>query len=682
MTKFYLELDKTGSALANRVLNEAHVLGNEPTRLIIPKKGAFFAQSLTITAQDSNSQPITLVKGAHFHPVEILHKVTQHLGKEVCLAILIIDETILGPASINYQALGGEENVGAADLNAALQALSQSQTVQWVNLDHPPEFVAKAHLHDSADLYGMEFVTEAIRTVRTAITKGDEVFHRQLLERDLPRLESGFFDAFNVAQFQNVDLVAKMFDRSEQAFRLLSRLDGEIAAFNTTTEEINDYTLRAADRFELKHRDMFRSIALMRLSDELGQKQNKTFGVPGYIDNLDFWVDFTHDAHNRVVGGVLQSDDLSVHGRIIVEIQRAAIPAVQRVQSASLGHKVLRLTDKQLLEITGPALNVPVDATVIAVVARPNADFSRTNLLSNLSYSIKHNLAADTLLEFVGPDGVEAHAPSCLYDNHVAHVIMSSITSGIGDSLCWSNSPPSNYRGHNGFTSKPKLSRTRTLHRIGSDEEMQNADIAEIMVYSRRLSKYELDAISTYVENKYGLQTTLIVNGNFSNGLGEFQTDYELSVDAGSEGKLAVLHKEAIGSQTGFFSRFYTVPNFEAITRIMPEGNQFLAVNTSRSTHRAFWIQKQQLDANVRHELTLSILYNPSNPPNLSLEVDGVPLDISVVLPSDRTKVDNAKIFFTPLRDDVTLRLVNKNVSGPINTFGVDNLRLRRCVIS
>lgn len=178
----YLELDTTGAKAANKREFEPHVVPSRTTRVFKPKFGAYFTKSLKVwSIQGATRVPLT--RGTDFTCVELFEKLTQVGGHEICGAILVHRPDLPDQFEITYQALGGFGNIDYEGMAVAVRDLYASgNTVEWDDiLDKPTAFPPAAHLHDSADLYGMEFLRDAVQNLLYAIEEGTDSVELQLL---------------------------------------------------------------------------------------------------------------------------------------------------------------------------------------------------------------------------------------------------------------------------------------------------------------------------------------------------------------------------------------------------------------------------------------------------------------------------------------------------------------------
>lgn len=172
-------LDLTGVKPENRVHNEEHVIPRERSRGFAPNYGAFFTKSLVVRHKETG---YTLIPTIDYIALHLYEKAAKASGQEVCAGILIVNDKLQGTFQVDYQVIGGEFSVNSDAIEELIAALElDNRPVHWGDLlGKPEEFPPSPHLHDIDDLYGFEFVIEALERIRAAILLGDYYDHEQL----------------------------------------------------------------------------------------------------------------------------------------------------------------------------------------------------------------------------------------------------------------------------------------------------------------------------------------------------------------------------------------------------------------------------------------------------------------------------------------------------------------------
>ena len=173
-------LDLTGVNLNNLVTAEPHTLPAGTNRAIVPNYGAFYSETVIIREVSSG---IVLTPVQHYKATQLYQEATESSGKEVCAVIVITDESITSDIEVTYQAVGGEFSYSVKALRDMLDTLDlDERTVVWGDvLGTPSVFPAAPHLHDAGDLYGFEYLVEALESIRSAIIANNEVPVEQLI---------------------------------------------------------------------------------------------------------------------------------------------------------------------------------------------------------------------------------------------------------------------------------------------------------------------------------------------------------------------------------------------------------------------------------------------------------------------------------------------------------------------
>lgn len=172
-------LDPTAVNPNNRIEGEEHDLGTGVNRAIVPDYSAFYSESLVVWVED---QVDPLVPNQHYLAVQLHADATAALNKEVCMAVVITDQTIVGKIRLQYQTVGGDFSVSVDALRQAIEDEDlDERTVSWGDvIARPSAFPPAPHLHDIGDLYGFEYVVEALEALRNAILIGDEAIHEEI----------------------------------------------------------------------------------------------------------------------------------------------------------------------------------------------------------------------------------------------------------------------------------------------------------------------------------------------------------------------------------------------------------------------------------------------------------------------------------------------------------------------
>lgn len=171
--------DPTGVNPNNLVINEPHDLGGARNRAFVPNYGSYFTESMIVTEAVTGR---VLVKGTHYIAAQLQQDATLAMDKEICAVIVIIDEDVRDSLLFTYQVVGGVFSTSASALATLIEALDiDERAVEWGGLiGIPSAFPPTPHLHDIGDVYGFEYLVEALDALRNAILIGDEAAHDEL----------------------------------------------------------------------------------------------------------------------------------------------------------------------------------------------------------------------------------------------------------------------------------------------------------------------------------------------------------------------------------------------------------------------------------------------------------------------------------------------------------------------
>jgi hypothetical protein len=162
------------------VVGEQHTLPNRTIRALAPLYGAFFTESVVVRDRSNNQ---VLQRNVQYTATELYEFPTGRWGKEICGIILITDEAVSNEVEVDYQALGGEYSTNVDAIVSMFNEAMLERPVSWPNiLGQPDDFNPAAHFHDVGDIYGFEYVVNALERLRTAVLIGDAASHEEILK--------------------------------------------------------------------------------------------------------------------------------------------------------------------------------------------------------------------------------------------------------------------------------------------------------------------------------------------------------------------------------------------------------------------------------------------------------------------------------------------------------------------
>ncbi|QXO10880.1 hypothetical protein pEaSNUABM54_00054 [Erwinia phage pEa_SNUABM_54] len=172
-------LDRTGTSKDNLVLAEPHLVPRDKSRVFATNYGPFFTASMVVR-QRGGSKPLTV--NVDYKVIQLYQEATLTLGISVSTAVIIINTALGSDFEIDYQVVGGPFSLSSDAIGDTIENLElDTRKVAWADiLGKPVRFPPAPHLHDADDLYGMEYVYDALENLRTAILQGDVASHEQI----------------------------------------------------------------------------------------------------------------------------------------------------------------------------------------------------------------------------------------------------------------------------------------------------------------------------------------------------------------------------------------------------------------------------------------------------------------------------------------------------------------------
>jgi hypothetical protein len=189
--------DPTGVRPTNLILNEQHDKLDPFTRLLIPKLGMYYTESLVV--KDSTR---TYALNTDYVPVEFDQITSLKVGKELCRAIIIKTANYSLPITISYQLVGDDTVADRNEVSNRLQELiDYSGSQSYNNLIEVPTAVRSSpHLHSFNEIYGMEYIVRELDRITKAINDSPTPTINSILQH----IDS-YIDLFNDLSKSNLD---------------------------------------------------------------------------------------------------------------------------------------------------------------------------------------------------------------------------------------------------------------------------------------------------------------------------------------------------------------------------------------------------------------------------------------------------------------------------------------------
>lgn len=670
----YLELDKTGQSIANRVFSEQHATGQTFNRLIIPKYGAFFADSLALYKVNTVTGVFTpLVRGVDYFAIELLHNTTVMLGKEVCLAILITEASIATNFIINYQALGGSDQINVENLYGLIDQLnSTTATIAWDSIPNKPkQFVPADHLHDSADLYGLEYITGAVDRVRDAVLIGDRQNHVALISRLDNKISQLIEPATGNIQ-TNVDLTMTLVKSTNDTLKII--YDSILSlrpALTQLKEDLENLNKVALDHRASNYNELVSNTLSLLCSKEY-QTQGTLLDVPSLINN-GLVVYLQSDLYNPTTG--VWTDKVNGSYNSIVSTRPMLGPS-----HIDPNIDAVKFTNGSFLtRATGPAVELGSTTTLITVTAPLiNTSYVKMNLIndstskitidSSLKSAFKYSNTDETLVSYDGK-----------MDKNIAGkyvVNIATISDRLEDCNVFSSSPFKRTLTSSGVMQNTLAPQNIGIEvsKIGSSSGVQNAELLLLLAYNRLLSRAEIHAILTYVKMKYNTEVQFIENGDFTQWDEGFGSDLSNTIDFVNRNCIGVTRHPVGLLDT---ANTYIHLGSTTVSDIKIDNNPYLLV-LSNDQSLAFWRQTVNLDTYCRYEFRLSIVHGQINPPSIVLKINDVVVGGAIPLSGSDSILRNYVISFVPNAIINKIELFNLNENTVGNSFAVGAMSLVR----
>lgn len=672
-TTLYLDLDRTGQATSNLIELEAHTLPNTINKLIIPKYGAFFSESIQVYWVNQLGQNILLEKGVDYYPTEILHKVTAALGKEIDTVILLIEPGNKQNFVITYQALGGSQQINRDNLFNALYEIENPSTLtEWKDiLNKPKGFQPGPHLHDALDLYGLEYIRDGINKLDTAIVTGDVLANQSLVDYtknegmdligiDIGRIRASVDTTMTLVKSAE-DTLKIMYDNILKITTMMEKLTTDNDAFNSA---VMDYK---ADSFN----DKLANVANL-LCKRNYASNGLVVNVPNQIEgNVVYLVSDNYNPTTRV--WVDQTASGTWTGDVSTSPVYGACSTNPSINSVKF------TTGKFLTRQTGPIVSLSKNKTVITVTAPiVNTDYVRLNLFSDNTKKAVIDTANS-----VGFKYSTVNESDTCYEGRVSSAVgnkamVNVVAIGIRQEDCYilSNSPYNKDIAKNGIMldnlNLDELDSTALT--IGKSTGEQSSEVLMILVYDRLLSRTETHAILTYIRLKYNTNVSFIENGDFTNWDEGYGSDLINTIDFTNRNCASVTDRNIVLWDT---QNTYSQPGIVNPNNIKIDNHPYLLV-LSNDANKAFWRETVDLDVYCRYELKFSVVYGQINPPVIRMRINGLGISSIVSLPSDQSIVRDYVISFTPTTKVNKVELFNLNESTIGNCFGIGAMSLVR----
>lgn len=173
-------LDLLGTSPNNLVQNEEHQFLHVDEKLIVPKYGTFYENSIEVRDYSTNSLLIPRVDYA----VAQLDPLATSKSGLAAYSLIILINPIYTRFRISYQAVGGEHSLSSTAIQELLDALeNDNRPITWGMLvGVPSEFPAAPHNQHLDTITGWENIVLGLERIHDAIIYGDIASHQAIYD--------------------------------------------------------------------------------------------------------------------------------------------------------------------------------------------------------------------------------------------------------------------------------------------------------------------------------------------------------------------------------------------------------------------------------------------------------------------------------------------------------------------
>lgn len=166
-------LDLQADLASNHIHGEPHTLAPGVNRVIVPNHGAFYTKDLVVREAITGRvlEPIV-----DYVPVMYYQEPSERSGLEVMAAIVVTNGEVDPAVEVDMRLVGGMyTNITQPLIELIANLNLDDRTVRYGDLlGKPHAFHPAHHLHDIGDVYGFEYMVEAIDRLVLAVFHGDQ----------------------------------------------------------------------------------------------------------------------------------------------------------------------------------------------------------------------------------------------------------------------------------------------------------------------------------------------------------------------------------------------------------------------------------------------------------------------------------------------------------------------------
>lgn len=614
-----LPLDVTAQAASNRVVDEPHDL---TVGLIIPDAGPFYTS--TVVVKDQNS--VVLSRGVDWDCADYLTQTAQALGMSVHCS-LVVKKVGVTRAYVTLQYVGGEETFRQEEYRRAYaEIFDPAKQFQWQELLKPEAFTPAPHVQDLSTFYDMNRISEPLQRLEQALHLKDKAVHDHIIQVKIPQARTGFetlFDTRLVEQLLPIDAALYTAERTLKTSRV---------HYQDAKQRLDDLTARLQSlqqknsRQRKYYHNRLQAAALIKIAKKSESTPTQIAPIPKEISGMLTWWDLTDTRQNRAGDHHDKADDTRV------------------LSGVSVSSTGLSMASVSLLNTV---IHVPEQCTIVAVISND----ARGLLVGNLScaMSVGYGLADGQAIAKVN----QIHQPLV--------AMVAGIAADEGEDYFLSNATQSQYGAAFGYVAKP-TGVERIMSQIGGGE----GRLLELIIYSRLLSLYEVDALSEYLRIKHGVRPVMNANAAFDGGYTGFDFSYKRVVMPGNAQECAILTVPT-SAPVGPFAY--------ALAQLPTLSHCWACIGSSALL--PVWAQTFNSVAMTQLKVTASVILPDNVAASFMLRANDVNVG-AVVVPAAPTGIKTLEFLVTPGQDVVKLELFQTRNDTPAVRMAFSSITVQR----
>jgi len=665
----YLPFDPTGTASSNLIEKEEVQIYSMGQRLGMLKWGTFFVKSLKLWTETAEGVRTYLLP-SQFTIGGMDVDLTDYLEQEVCNVFLVSDSGLPYKLFARYQAVGGPERPNVEKtLEEYARATASAGQVDYATLNHPVEYVPKAHTHHVSTVLIDSTLLDCLKRIADAIGIDKSNEHLEI---------------FNSINFKESSFHTLMSSRSSfreaQITAITDEVNRRLAFINAGISKTKELTAQVLKRTReqvayLNQREINYANALYCCTGIELARYRKTISptpvvTPFFLTDLELFLDFTNEKTCIPVGTGLSVRDQSPKGReFFSPVAKYEINPYVRANSVELTGGYLGLSK-------GEDVILGEEYTLICVCSRDERyNPEKLTVLrgpeSRVDLDVDHRIGME--LKETKTGWVDWVNYTNNADNLPVHVNVVAVNSALGGyARC--NYGENLNQAENGLVHTAKLeAKSHRFNSIGDPQTTQSGRLLMILAYSRRLSLYEMDLVMQYVQQKCGVRVYENANPDFDARLSQFETEYELDPRGVKDNSIASLRKETLKYLTDPKQKGWITPNVQVINSYVSKNGNLLVVNAAANPDKNFWKATLKLVPGTSYLLESALYFKADAAPDLVVLMNGKRISPEYSIKAGET---NKVLMYAFKANSSTVVLELRCLNS--SSFGCDYIRVMR----